>query len=390
VLTTGSQALRTLAGLDGSPYGILSLYVTVDSAGPGADPAPWQLTLQRRLNALLHRLRAGSDPARLVAVQERLAVLAPQLSTLVEAGAPGRGRALFATVAGPEVHTGAVGTPLGSAVVLDSSAYLRPLVAAHSAGGPAGIVVVSGHGVRLVESRLGRTVELTEWPYPQPVVARHELAGPGPAGPLPGRRSAAQTDLVHRREQEHLLRFLRAAAAHVDDMRALRGWQLIVVAGTGGHVAAVIGGLPAATRAVTVPARHVAAGSLSAARVAEMVSGDIRTVRRRMHLATVRHAVDAALGGGPGAAGPAATLAALAAGRVRHLLLDPGGSWRGWRDDDGRLHAGAPPGQGSAEPDLGERMIEVAYRTGADVTLVDCQAAGPLEAAGGVAALLRW
>jgi hypothetical protein len=337
----------------------------------------------------LHRLRAGSDPARLVAVQERLAVLAPQLSTLVEAGAPGRGRVLFATVAGPEVHTAAVGTPLGSAVVLDSSAYLRPLVAADSAGGPAGIVVVSGHGVRLVESRLGRTVELTGWPYPQRVVARRELAGPGPAGPLPGRRSAAQTDLVHRREQDHLLRFLRAPAAHVDDMRALRGWQWIVVAGTGGHVAAVIGGLPAASRAIAVPARHVAAGSLSAARVAEMVSGDIRTLRRRMHLATVRHAVDAALGGGPGAAGPAATLAALAAGRVRHLLLDSGGCWPGWRDDDGRLHAGAPPGHGSAEPDLGERMIEVAYRTGADVTPVDYEAAGPLEAAGGVAALLR-
>jgi hypothetical protein len=53
MLTTGSEALRTLAGLDGGPYGILSLYVTVDSAGPGADPAPWQLTLQHRLNALM-------------------------------------------------------------------------------------------------------------------------------------------------------------------------------------------------------------------------------------------------------------------------------------------------------------------------------------------------
>ena len=42
------------------------------------------------------------------------------------------------------------------------------------------------------------------------------------------------------------------------------------------------------------------------------------------------------------------------------------------------------------EPDLPERMIELAYRTGAEVTLLEPAIAGPLSDADGVAALLRW
>jgi hypothetical protein len=91
------------------------------------------------------------------ALRRRLDDLRPELNRLLDAAAPGRGRALFTGLDGGDVRSFAVQAGLGDVVHVGESAVLGPLAAAFSAGAPAGIVAVTGHGVRVVDLRVGRT-----------------------------------------------------------------------------------------------------------------------------------------------------------------------------------------------------------------------------------------
>jgi hypothetical protein len=84
---------------------------------------------------------------------------------------------------------------------------------------------------------------------------------------------------------------------------------------------------------------------------------------------------------------PLVVTTALAAGQVRHLLLDEATRWPGWRTADGRLWPAheTPPYPALAVPDLADRLIVQAYRQGGEITVLP-GAALP----SGVAALLRW
>jgi hypothetical protein len=97
-----------------------------------------------------------------------------------------------------------------------------------------------------------------------------------------------------------------------------------------------------------------------------------------------------------GACGLSETLAALQEGRVAHLLLDADRQWTGRRSADGILvpDGEVPPGADASalvdEPHLGERMIELAFRESAQVTMLSPAAAAPLADVDGVGAILRW
>ena len=76
------------------------------------------------------------------------------------------------------------------------------------------------------------------------------------------------------------------------------------------------------------------------------------------------------------------TLAALAEGRVAHLLIDP--------DHDFSSAAGMiPPSIGGPAELLGERAVERAIATAAQVTAFATDASASLREADGMAALLR-
>jgi hypothetical protein len=81
---------------------------------------------------------------------------------------------------------------------------------------------------------------------------------------------------------------------------------------------------------------------------------------------------------------------------VAHLLLAADRSWAGLRAPDGTLtsETDVPPGVDPdtlvPEPGLDERMIELAIRDGAEVSVLDSEAAAPLADHEGIGALLRW
>jgi hypothetical protein len=364
--------------------GVLSCYVTVDPDQEAAGGHPWEKRLFEGLDAIVSAVGDRGDPARQARLAGLLMTLEPRLRELTDAATPGRGRALFAGLGSGEIRTVRAQAPLGHHVVLDGSPYLRPLVEAYGAGDPAGVVAVTAHGVRVLEERLGLL---------SPVAEVHHEPPADEAGGWAG-NDRDERDDRRRRWQDHLDRFLAEAAGRVSRAADSSGWQHLVVTGEPGLVAAFAAGLTGTARLRLVMAYRTVPESLPPARIAGLIAGDLRVARQARQEALVSAAVDAALGRGHAVRGLSDTLALLAEGRVRHLLIDASAHWPGDRDDRGRLWADPErPAEGRPlrpEPDLPERMIELAYRTGAEVTLLDPAIAGPLSEADGVAALLRW
>ena len=87
--------------------------------------------------------------------------------------------------------------------------------------------------------------------------------------------------------------------------------------------------------------------------------------------------------GGAAAVGALETLTALAEGRVEHLILDVDGDFSAVADM-------VPAGIGGPAELLGERAVEAAVATGAEVTALAAEDSKALAEAGGIAALLRY
>ncbi|MCU7729495.1 hypothetical protein ODJ79_37755 [Actinoplanes sp. KI2] len=359
--------------------GVLSCYVTVDPDQETAGGLPGETKLFKGLHAVAAALGDRGEPARQARLAARLTELQPHLRRLTGGATPGRGRALFAGLSGGEIRTVRTQASLGDHVVLDESPYLRPLVEAYGAGDPAGVVAVTAHGVRVLEARHGFLSPIAE--------LRHESTTE--VGRTAG-NDRDELDDRRRRWQDHLDRFLAGAAGRVSHAAEFSGWAHLLVTGEPGLVATFAAGLTGAARERLATAHRTVPEALPPARIAALVAGDLHAAQRTRQQALV----SAALGRGHAARGLSDTLALLAEGRVGHLLIDASAHWAGHRDDRGRLWADPErPADGGTlrpEPDLPERMIELAYRTGAQVTLLDREVAEPLSDADGVAALLRW
>lgn len=395
MLSVDRERVHAIARLR-DEIGVLSVYATADPRQEAASSPAWPVQIRNELSSLRHRLRDSGDHRRLAALRSRLPTLEPMLLHLLDAGAAGRGRALFASLGRFETHSVSTQLPLITGVVLDPVAYLYPLVAAYSVGAPAGIVVVTAHDVRVIDYRLGLAQPVWTVPYEQSTDDWRELTGPAAGNPKLGQRSVSQRDLYERRVTDHLTRFLSATSDRLVEFVDRAGWEDLVVTGENELVAALVAGLPHHPPTRIVTAAHVPAAALPPAHVADMVAPDLHAARQRRRRQLAEQARDAALSGGAGAYGLADTLSALAEGRVAHLLLQQSGHWAGRRAPDGRLcpEGEVPPGTTAgelvAEPDLAERMIEETYRHGGEVTLLDDIAAEPLAAGAGVAAILRW
>lgn len=385
--------LLSLASLR-DPFGVLSLYVAADPGQQATMRAPWAIELDNGLREVRERVKSEGPRERWVRLAERLDELEPELARLIDAREPGRGRALFAPVGGGEVRRVSLQLPLPTCVVLEETAYLTPLVAAFDEGRPAGIVLLSQAGVRVLEERLGFVEELAafellvesgDWP---------EMKGPAAANPARGQQTAAQRDRYERRRDEQRARKLKAVVRELDPLVSDRGWDRLLIVGDPRLAQRVRDSLASfAGEAVSIDRMldHLPAQALAGA-----VAAELERAARRRELALVEQATRAASSGGAGTLGLSQTLAALAEGRVAHLLFDTRRDYRGASAPDGRLVAEGtvPPNvrddELTPEPRLAERMIERALATGARVTPLEGAPADALGDYEGVAALLRW
>jgi hypothetical protein len=387
--------LRELAGMT-DPVGVLSVYVTLDpqeKAEAGSTP-PWQLRVRHQLDEVRDRLRQDGPREHWKAFSQRLDELGPQLAQLFDPASSGQGRALFAGVESGAQQSVSLQVPLVDRVVLEPRAHLRPLVAAWSTAGPAGAVSVSADELRVIELRFG-LAEVVDTIRYEGSVEQRELKGPAAAHPGLSQHGAPQHDLYERREEDKLLRFLRTTGPKLAEIVARREWHELVLTGEAQLVNAVRDGLPGAMPAELVTLDHPVS-SLTPAKLAATVGPALAQARQQRHRELAERAREAALSANAGAYGLGDTLGALQEGRVAHLLLDADRQWHGSRSGDGFLtpDGEVPPGLAatdlSPEPYLGERMLELAFRDGAEVTMLDPDAATPLADGDGVGAILRW
>jgi Bacterial archaeo-eukaryotic release factor family 10 len=179
--------------------GVVSVYAHAD---PGRDPnlEGLAIDLKNRYRELQRRITDDRNRE----VSAALERLHPEVESLTSPIACGRGRILFAALTGNWTLRLESAMPVSNRVVLDDGPFIHPLLELLDEGQPAGVVVASPEGARLLEWRLGRLRPLGRMEQEE-VEAPHERAGQiggGPAGqfhtPMREQRQARQRDRTHR------------------------------------------------------------------------------------------------------------------------------------------------------------------------------------------------
>ncbi|MFI9596072.1 VLRF1 family aeRF1-type release factor [Nonomuraea sp. NPDC052265] len=377
--------LRELVTLK-DEVGVVSLYTTADPTEEASARPAWGIRLRNELGAIREQVASWPDRDRRAAVLSRLEALEPDIRDLVDAAESGLGRALFAAVSDEDVRKVSLQVPVQDCAVLESTAYVRPLVTAMATSAPAGLVLVSREGVRLIDHRYGAAEDVTRIAFDLNTEDWRQMRGPGPGGTT--QTDSTQVDRYQRRIDDHLRRFLNGVAPEVRHRAEALSWTDVLLVGDPALTEILAGALHS-TQVVQV---DTIVDTQSASEAAEHVAAELAAARERRDAALVTRARDAALSGGKGVLGLNQTLALLNEGRVDHLLLDENGRWSGFRGADGFLYDEQTPRSMvlEQEPDLGERMIEAALDNGARITVLGTEAAEPLTPYKGVAALLRW
>jgi len=395
-MSLDQQTIRELIGLTDA-VGVLSFYVGHTPA-QAADPQPTApIEIRNQLREVKARL-ATRDPATARAVEERLSNTDAELDRLVDPRASGRGRALFIGVEEGWTRSVNVQVPFRERVVIHERPYVRPLVAAYDEGRPAGILVVSRAGVRLLRWTLGEIEELERHGFePGDEILAASKVGPAPATPQMAQHSYVDRDRFEDRLDENRQRFLRGVVEELAGRARERGWDRVVVSGPPKVRESVRERADAATDGVRVLVAEQAWEEAAAQTIAEQAWPLLRSVHRDRERELTDAAIERTLGGGQAALGPRTVTQALNQGRVAHLIYDVDAQLHGFVSEEGSLH---PRVEGFAaqaelemtrEPLFVERIIERAIATAASVTPIeDAEAVERLREHDGVAALLRW
>jgi hypothetical protein len=360
--------------------GVLSIYVHVD---PGDRSKGWRIELRERLRALAEETSPHEERRAFEAAAAEV------FDRFPENGAPPEGRGHVGFIELAPKRPAAVWRsmqmgPRRIEAVRHRRPYVRPLIELFAEGPHVGVVLVSGDRVRLLDWSLGAIRELEDWE--QTLFSldwrerKAERSMPGPRSWT----SASGRDQYGQRMDANRQRFLREVGSMVAEEHAKRAWRHLVAFGVEDLPREFAEGLGNAASRLHV-VRHDLVGAKEA-QIAERTEAEVRELNASTALELV-HEVEEAIGTEPGTAlGPQETLEALAEGRARHLIFD------GNRDyDGGPLEADLAYDDGGEDGlPVGERLVELAVTTDAEITPVYEEPAAKLERHDGVAALLRY
>ncbi|MFQ5426392.1 MAG: VLRF1 family aeRF1-type release factor [Gaiellales bacterium] len=375
--------------------GVLSLYVDADPSKQAHRPTAWEVQVKNELAGLRSSVRENETRERAKAIHAALDDLEPEIERTAHPSTRGRGRALFAALGASTRLSLEFQLPTETRAVLSATTFIRPLLAAYAQGRPAGLVTLSRSGVVVYGWDFGAVEEVERWSIHAETSEWRRMKGPAGSNPALSQQTAPQHDRFERRLEEHQAGLVADVGAELAGLRDARGWGRLVLAGDGKLRTALkreLGQTPGGELVETDrKLESLGPTELGAALLPELEKA---RVRQRAELAL--RVDDIARAGGGATTGVRATVAALAEGRVSELLIEHGRDFAGVRAPDGTLFAelgsavGADASQLVDEPRLGERMIERALATGADVITLEASEAAPLDDAGGVGALLRW
>jgi hypothetical protein len=262
---------------------------------------------------------------------------------------------------------------------------LAPLVDLACRGVPRGVAILSAERVRLFEREPGRLEELRSWELTLTSGDWRERKAPMVPNPAAGRAvSAAGHDQFDERLEANRQRFLRECGRLAAAVASRRGWSELLAFGAPPDSDRFRDAIPSnGSLAVEVGAEADLISEPPGV-LREQVEQAVARLDRERDKALVARALEQSRGGSRAAAGGQENAAALAEGRVDHLLFDAALAPFG---DGARADPGAA---GNADAAGSEPLVRGALASGATVTAVAAEAAEPLQPFDGVAALLRY
>ena len=387
---------RQLLDLE-DPVGVLT--VTAGFVpGTDGDQDATRIDLHNQLKDAQARLDEQGRTDRARALDKVASQLGDDLDGMLSPRSSGRGRVLVVGLSDGDRRHLSVQVPFENRVVVDDRAFVRPLVAAIDEGRPAGIVVGTRNGARVLEWTLGGTRQLADLDFELTDAQLADYRG-GPVEPNPsrGQQTASHRERFDDRVDENRHRFLKEVAATVASMTQERRWDRVVVAGSDRIRDELAQLLDGHNGHEVLSAGDSTWDGLSEGRIAQEAWPLLREVHRTREQRLVDHAVEVANSGGAAALGPRRVCDAANVGRIDHLLFTSDAELVGQVAEDGTLHddvhgAAAQAGlQMTREPHLVERLVEKVLSMGGRVTRIDGAEAGQsLATHQGLAALLRW
>lgn len=380
------------------PIGVLT--VTAGFVpGTDADQDATRIDLGNQLRDAQARLDEQDRTDRARALEKVASQLGDDLDGLLSPRSSGRGRVLVVTLSDGERRHVNVQVPFENRVVVDDRAFVRPLVAAIDEGRPAGIVVGTRAGARVLEWSIAGTRQLADLDFELSDAQLADYRG-GPVEPNParGQQTASHRERFEDRIDENRHRFLKEVAGTVAEMAAERRWDRVVVAGSNRIREELSGLLHNGDHGTElVSAGDTTWEDLSTGRIAQEAWPLLRQVHRAREERLVERALDTARSGGRAVLGARRVCETANVGRIEHLLFTREAQVVGQVAEDGTVHddvhgAAAQAGlEMSREPHLVERLVEKVLSMGGQVTRIDGEEpAASLGDHDGLAALLRW
>ena len=347
------------------PLGVVSIYLRFDPSDRGG---AWRTELRNGLDRALEAAKEAEHERRLA-----LRATVKRLAERFEDGErrpPPRGEAGFVEVAerpGTE-RWWQVGVPAAvpAMVRLDPEPVLAPLVELSCLAEPRGVALLSAERVRLLGFAEGGLEGIEDWELSITSLDWRERKSPSARNPARAQNvGSSGHDQFGERLDHNRHRFLGECGQLAGARLAERGIREIVVFGPAVDLESFEAGIaPSGVRLAVGGDGDLI--STPTGQLTEPVAAAIGRLCAEWDRALVERVLEAARGGSRGAAGAQETAAALAEGRVEHLVFD------------------------AAIGEPAEALVRGALTGGSRITVVRGEAAEPLASAEGAAALLRY
>jgi release factor family 10 len=362
------------------PHGVISIIFDIDRGDRGGG---WRVELRDGLDQLEEPQGHEGKLALRETVKRVLERFDPQ-----DEPPPGRAQIGFVEVArkGGTENWSELQISADQTVVRHAPRpLLRPLIGLFNRARPHLVLAISGERIRAWVWDGGRLERAPEWDTELSIYPGHERKAPAMADPARGHAtSSSGRDQFGQRLEENRKRFVHDLAKRLAESGRIRGTEVIAL-GEAPHLEEFSAALPSTVQLRAIEGADVIGEPDGA--IAERVGPEIERALAERESALTRSVIDAAMAReGRGAVGVHETSAALAEGRVEHLLLD---SVRHISTQELSPLAVEAVAEGG-DLDAAELLVELALRTSADVTAVRTEAAESLLEHGGVAALLRY
>lgn len=346
--------------------GVLSVYLGFDPADRGGI---WRTELRNGVDAVLEAHKEDEHDRRVA-----LRATAKRLIERFEDGdlrPPPRGEIGFVEVAekeGTEHWWGVGGAPVAtSCVEYGPEPAVAPLLEICGRGGDRAVAVLSSERVRLLRCSEGTLEDLEDWEISiasRPDWRERKSQSTNDPARAQGVSSSGK-DQFDERLDHNRQRFLGETGALAAEALEKQGLEEVIVFGHAKDAENFKSGFNSAKAKVT-PGGDGDLISVPTGQLNETVAEVVERLDVERRRAVVERAIGEAKGGGRGATGIEETQAALAEGRVDHLVFD------------GRIGGTA------------ESLVRAALSGSAEVTVVHDELAEPLAEADGVAAILRY